>query len=223
MGTEQKTATEAGGQPKSTRKAKGRGAGPPPFGAQSPPEVTSSAPTEEESLVEGEGLSAAEVAAASAPAAGEELAKALETSQRELDENQDRLLRAQAELENLRKRAERDVENAHKFGIERFVSELLPVRDSMELGLIASREDGADVAKVREGFELTFRMLSTAMEKFGVEEVNPAGARFDPEFHQAMSVQEVEDCESGTVTTVVQKGYRLNGRLVRPALVMVAK
>ena len=133
------------------------------------------------------------------------------------------VLRTQAEMENLRKRVARDVENAHKFGLEKFLEELLPVRDSMELGLAAAGEDEADTAQVREGVELTLKMLTSALEKFGVEIVDPVDSAFDPDFHQAMSMQEVPGVESGTVTMVMQKGFVLNGRLVRPALVMVAK
>ena len=153
----------------------------------------------------------------------EELAEKLREARIEVQTNWENALRAQAELENLRKRAQRDVENAHKYGLERFLEELLPIRDSMELGLSAASEEGVDPASVREGVELTLKMLDGAMEKFGIEEVNPMEAAFDPEFHQAMSMQEVDGVEAGTVTMVMQKGYVLNGRLIRPALVMVAK
>ena len=153
----------------------------------------------------------------------EELAEQLREARTEAKTNWDNALRAQAELENLRKRAQRDVENAHKYGLERFLEELIPIRDSMELGLTAASEEGVDASSVRKGVELTLKMLIGVMEKFGIEEVNPIETAFDPEFHQAMSMQEVEGVESGTVTMVMQKGYVLNGRLVRPALVMVAK
>jgi len=138
-------------------------------------------------------------------------------------EHLDRALRAQAELENVRRRLERDLQNAHKFALERFVSELLPVKDSLELGLAASAEKGASPASIAEGIELTLRMLEQALEKFGITVVDPAGEPFDPEFHQAMTMQESDTAESGTVLTVVQKGYLLNERLVRPAMVIVAK
>ena len=153
----------------------------------------------------------------------EQLAELLREAKFEAKTNWDNALRAQAELENLRKRAQRDVENAHKYGLERFLEELLPIRDSMELGLSAALEEGVDSSSVRAGVELTLKMLIGVMDKFGIEEVNPMAAAFDPEFHQAMSMQEVDGVESGTVTMVMQKGYVLNGRLVRPALVMVAK
>ncbi len=126
-------------------------------------------------------------------------------------------------MENLRKRTRRDVEHAHKFGLERFVAEVLPVLDSMELGLSAASEEGVDTDKVREGMELTLKMLHTAVDKFGVSQVDPAGEQFDPERHQAMTMQETDTVEPGTVVSVIQKGYVLNERLVRPALVIVAK
>lgn len=147
----------------------------------------------------------------------------LAEARREARQNMDRALRAHAELENVRKRLERDLQNAHKFALERFVSELLPVRDSLELGLAASSEEGASAAGIVEGVELTLRMLDQAMEKFGVKTVDPDGKPFNPEFHQAMTMQESDTAEPGTVLTVVQKGCLLNERLVRPAMVIVAK
>ena len=149
----------------------------------------------------------------------EELAEARRAAQ----ENMDRALRVQAELENVRRRIERDLQNAHKFALERFVAELLPVRDSLELGLAASAEKGASATSITEGVELTLRMLEQAMEKFGVKVVDPTGEPFDPDFHQAMTMQESEAAASGAVLTVIQKGYLLNERLVRPAMVIVAK
>ena len=148
---------------------------------------------------------------------------ALAEARRAAQEHLDRALRAQAELENVRRRAERDLAHAHKFALERFVSELLPVRDSLELGLAASAGEGAGTAGIAEGVELTLRMLEQVMDKFGVKAVDPAGDPFNPEFHQAMTMQESDTAESGTVLTVVQKGYLLNERLVRPAMVIVAK
>ena len=149
--------------------------------------------------------------------------EALAEARREAQEHLDRALRAQAELENVRRRAERDLAQAHKFALERFVSELLPVKDSLELGLAASAEEGATTAGIAEGVELTLRMFEQAMEKFGVESIDPAGDPFNPEYHQAMTMQESDGAEPGTVLTVVQKGYLLNERLVRPAMVIVAK
>jgi molecular chaperone GrpE len=153
----------------------------------------------------------------------EGLTRELENTRAKEQEYREGLLRAQAELENTRRRAERELANAHKFGVERLLSELLPVCDSMEMGLAAAVQGEADPDKVQEGLELTLRMFQSALEKFGVEQVDPKGEKFNPEYHEAMSMQDVEGVESGAVTTVVQKGYLLNGRLVRPAMVMVAK
>ena len=152
----------------------------------------------------------------------EALERALEEARVEAQTHLDTSLRARAELENVRRRAERDVANAHRYGLERLVNEFLPVRDSLELGVSAAGDD-ADAARVREGMELTLKLMTSAFEKLGIEEVDPAGQPFDPELHQAMTMQDGEGREPGTVLTVVQKGYRLNERLVRPALVVVAK
>ncbi|HSS63862.1 MAG TPA: nucleotide exchange factor GrpE [Gammaproteobacteria bacterium] len=152
-----------------------------------------------------------------------ELEKQLEEARRTADSHWEVVLRSRAELENLRKRSERELENAHKYGLERMITELLPVKDSLELGLAAGEGNDAKLAKLREGMELTLRMFDTALEKFGVSEINPEGEAFDPEYHQAMTVQEADGRESNTVISVIQKGYMLNDRLVRPALVIVAK
>ena len=147
----------------------------------------------------------------------------LEDARAKADENFDKFMRVTAELENTRRRAERDLEAARKFALERFVAELLPVRDSLELGIDAAGEAQADAAKLHEGMQLTLRMLGDAMQKFGVERIDPQGAPFDPNLHQALSVQPRDDVPPNTVVVVVQKGYALNGRLVRPAMVMVSR
>lgn len=144
----------------------------------------------------------------------------LEQAQAKANENWDRYLRTAAELENVRKRAARDVENAHRFALERFSKQLLAVRDSLEMGLAAA--DSANVESLLEGSEATLKILGTTMQQFGIEEVDPAGEPFDPEFHEAISMQPSDDVEPGSVVTVVQKGYSLNGRLLRPAMVIVA-
>ena len=146
----------------------------------------------------------------------------LEQAKATARDNWDRFVRAQAEMDNLRKRLERDVENAHKYALERFAGELLPVRDSLELGLAAASGD-ADVARIREGIELTLKMLGQAMTRFGIAEVNPEGERFDPDRHQAMSMQENTDLPPNTVVAVMQKGYLLHDRLLRPAMVIVSR
>lgn len=136
------------------------------------------------------------------------------------DENWDRYLRAAAETENVRKRAAKDVENAHRFALERFSRELLAVRDSLEMGLDAGEESSAEA--LLEGSRATLKLLGSTMEQFGIEEVDPLGEPFDPQLHEAMTMQPAPDAEPGSVITVFQKGYTLNGRLLRPARVVVA-
>lgn len=151
------------------------------------------------------------------------LADRLAASETLAAEHWDRLMRLQAEMENQRKRAQRDVTNARKFALEGIAGDLLPVRDSLELGLQAASADGASLESLREGSELTLKMLAQVLEKHAIAEINPEGEKFDPEFHQAMSAQSVEGVAPNTVVTVMQKGYTLNERLIRPALVMVSK
>lgn len=164
----------------------------------------------------------AQAGAAASEDSGQDLQLLLEDARAKADEHQNQALRIQAEMENLRKRTARELENAHKYALEKFVNELLPVRDSMEMGIGAASEEGVDPAKLKEGMDLTLKMFTDVMGKFGVEEVNPQGEKFNPELHQAMSMQQAPDVEPNTVLTVVQKGYQLNDRLVRPALVIVA-
>lgn len=148
----------------------------------------------------------------------------LREAEAKAEERWEQCLRLQAEIENLRKRSERDIANAHRYGLEKFASELLPVKDSLEMGLVATAESQhVDPEKLKEGMELTLRMLATAMEKFGIKEINPIGEKFNPDYHEAMSMQEREDVEPNTVVQVVQKGYTLNERLLRPAMVIVAR
>jgi molecular chaperone GrpE len=144
----------------------------------------------------------------------------LKEAEQKAEENWQLLLRTKAEMENLRKRTEKDLENAHKYGMEKFVSEMLPVKDSMELGLAAQ---DVTVESLHEGMKLTMNMFNTTFEKLGVKEINPMNEPFDPELHQAMTMQETDDVEPDTVIAVMQKGYLLNDRLVRPAMVMVSK
>ena len=152
----------------------------------------------------------------------EELLLTLQDARERADAHWNELLRARAELANLQRRAERDLEHAHKYGLEKFVSELLPVIDSLELGLNAAAGAAAQ-DKLREGMELTLKMLVSAVGKFGVQAVDPMGERFDPALHQAMSVQPAPPgAEANRVLAVYQKGYVLNDRLVRPAMVVVS-
>jgi molecular chaperone GrpE len=141
-------------------------------------------------------------------------------AEKRAQESHELLLRVRADMENLRKRTQKDLENAHKYGIEKFVAELLPVMDSMEMGLAA---EDVTVESLREGMELTRNMMQKALEKFGVEAVDPMNERFNPDHHQAMSMQPAADVEPNTVIGVMQKGYLLNNRLVRPAMVMVSR
>jgi molecular chaperone GrpE len=163
-----------------------------------------------------------ENAGAQAPGAAAEGSNdaALAEAQARADENWNLYLRAAAELENVRKRAARDVENAHKFALESFGRELLAVVDSLEMGLSAA--DNADAQALREGSEATCKLLKTTLERFGISEVDPEGEPFDPELHEAMSMMPAPNVEPGSVAQVIQKGYALNGRLLRPARVIVA-
>jgi molecular chaperone GrpE len=146
----------------------------------------------------------------------------LEDARAKADQAHDQLLRTRAEMENMSRRQAKELENAHKFALENFVKELLQVRDSLELGHAAAQEPDADVGKLREGTGLTLKLLGDVMGKFGVERIDPEGEPFNPELHQAMSMQPRADLPPNTVTNVIQSGYTLNGRLVRPALVMVS-
>jgi molecular chaperone GrpE len=131
--------------------------------------------------------------------------------------------RAQAEIANQRRRAEVEVEKARKFAVEKFASELLPVIDSLERAIESSQVEDEVVKPLREGVEMTHKMFIDGVAKFNLEVVNPEGEAFNPEHHQAMSRVEVEGTAPNTVIAVMQKGYVLNGRLVRPAMVMVSK
>ena len=141
----------------------------------------------------------------------------------ELTMAKDEALRAQADAQNAMRRAEQDVEKARKFALERFCSELLPVVDNLERALEATAGDQEILKPIAEGVELTLKSFLDALKKFNVETVDPEGEPFDPQFHQAMSMVENPDVEPNTVIAVMQKGYTLNGRLVRPAMVMVSK
>jgi molecular chaperone GrpE len=135
----------------------------------------------------------------------------------------DAQLRAQAEVENIRRRAEMDVEKAHKFALEKFANELLPVIDSLERALEVANKEDPQLASMIEGIELTLKGLLGAVRKFGVEVVGETGVPFNPEVHQAMSMMESEEFEPNHVMLVMQRGYTLNGRLLRPAMVAVSK
>jgi molecular chaperone GrpE len=143
----------------------------------------------------------------------------LRRAELQAQEHHDAFLRAKAETDNIRKRAQIDVQNAHKFGVESFANALLPVKDSLEAALAAQNNT---VETLRGGVELTLKQLMTTFDKFSLSEINPVGERFDPHRHQAMSMVEAE-AEPNTVVQVLQKGYALHERVLRPALVCVAK
>lgn len=134
------------------------------------------------------------------------------------------LLRVQAEMQNLRRRTEQDIEKAHKYGQEKFSIELLSVMDNLERALdAASQQEDEAVKAIYEGVDLTLKSFTDCFSKFDIEAVDPLGEPFDPQLHQAMSMQEAPDAEPNTVISVMQKGYTLHGRVIRPAMVMVAK
>ncbi len=144
----------------------------------------------------------------------------------EIAKLKDAFLRAKAEEDNVRRRAEKDVANGRKFAIEGFAKELLSVHDSLKLALNAEVADGASesLKGLRDGVEITLKQLQTALGKFGVEEVTPqAGDKLDPNLHQAMSMVESDEVESGAIINVVQSGFKLHDRLLRAAMVIVAK
>jgi molecular chaperone GrpE len=159
------------------------------------------------------------------PAAGlaelERLQRALAESEERAGSHREQYLRAVAELENIRKRAARDIEAANRYGLEKFAAELLPVRDSLELA--AQSASRADARSLLEGQQATLKLLTRALERLGVTRIDPLGEPFDPARHEAMMTQESATAEPNSVIQVVQPGYELNGRLLRPARVIVAQ
>lgn len=152
----------------------------------------------------------------------DKLAQDLEAATAEVANLKDQMLRIQAEAQNVRRRAEQDVEKAHKFGVEKFANEMLPIVDSLERAIEAFGDDES-LKPMREGVEMTMNMFVSGLAKFEMKQVNPKGEMFDPALHQAMSMIPVPDTAANTVVDVMQKGYTLHGRLVRPAMVIVAK
>lgn len=150
----------------------------------------------------------------------------VEALEARVKEFQEQMLRSQAEMQNVRRRSEIDVEKARKFALEKFVKELLPVADSLEKAVESTEghEDAGEVvANIREGVEMTLSLFMNSLSKFNVKQLNPVGEPFDPQQHEAMSMVPAPDAEPNSVVAVVQKGYTLNDRLVRPAMVVVAK
>jgi molecular chaperone GrpE len=153
----------------------------------------------------------------------EQLYKQLKQAEKKAEENWDKVLRVQAEMENLKRRTQKDLENAHKYGLEKFAKELLSVIDSLELGIQASTSDDPEVVALKQGSELTIKQFESVFAKFNIEAIDPVGQVFNPELHQAMAMQPSTDVEPNTVLNVFQKGYILNGRLIRPAMVVVSQ
>lgn len=155
--------------------------------------------------------------------AGEDLAAALDAAKEEAQKMKDQYLRAEAEMANLRRRVEKDVENAHKFGQEKLSKELLNVADNLERAITSAEGESIDATALKEGVEMTLKGLIDVFGKFNIEVIDPQGEPFDPQVHQAMSMVENPEVEPNTVIAVMQKGYQLHGRLIRPAMVMVSK
>lgn len=154
----------------------------------------------------------------------EELVQKVSETAQTANQHWERIMRMQADLDNIHRRNERDVANAHKYAIDKFVSELLPIVDSLELCTTTVPKNLQETAApIIDGVQMTLKMFYSAMEKFGVKQVNPVGQPFNPEFEQAISTQFDDSVKPNTVLSVLQKGYTLNNRLVRPALVVVSK
>ena len=149
----------------------------------------------------------------------EELASKLTQAEQNAHENWEKSVRALAELDNVRRRAEREVSNAHRYGVEKLINSLLPVVDSLEQALQMAKDDKA----MEEGLELTMKLFLDALQKYDVQQLDPLGTAFDPQEHEAMSIQEVAGAEPNSVIAVFQKGYKLADRVIRPARVIVAK
>lgn len=187
------------------------------------PEAQQQAAIEPEVITKDEAAKLDDAELASAHARISELESQLEAANQKIQDQKDSVVRAQAEVENIRRRSAQDIEKAHKFALEKFVNELLPVIDNLERALGAADQENETLKPMIEGVELTLKSFLDVVGKFGVQEVNPEGQPFDPAKHQAMGMQENEEVAPNTVLAVMQKGYELNGRLVRPAMVMIAK
>ena len=154
---------------------------------------------------------------------GDDLAARVQVLEEQLAGAHDQALRVAADLQNVRRRAEQDVEKAHKFALEKFAGDLLPIIDSLERGLELSSPDDENIRPMREGIELTLKMFQDTLKRYQLEAIDPQGEPFNAVQHQAMAMQESADVEPNSVLKVFQKGYQLNGRLLRPAMVVVSK
>ncbi|WP_084611114.1 nucleotide exchange factor GrpE [Zooshikella ganghwensis] len=198
---------------------------------KSTPEVEEVVANDQQPEVEDASVEASEVEvdqleiedAAADKQAIESLQTEVNSLQNALVEAQEQALRAQAEAQNIKRRSQQDVEKAHKFALEGFSKSLLPIIDSLERGLETANRDEPGQKAMCEGIELTLKMFIDVLQKHNVEQLDPVGEPFDPQYHEAMSMQESPDAEPGTVLAALQKGYTLNGRLIRPAMVIVAK
>ena len=152
-----------------------------------------------------------------------ELEKELQTTKELVASQQDGVLRGKAEVENMRRRVSQDVEKAHKFALNKFANELLPVVDNLERALGAADKESEHTKAMVEGVEMTLNSMMSALDKSGVKAIDPKGEAFNPELHQAMTMIEVPGAEPNSIIDVMQKGFELNGRLLRPAMVVVAK
>lgn len=185
------------------------------------PEATENVAQDDQQVTDGETVDAA-LESLEDPRIAEleaELAKAKAT----IEEQKDSVLRARAESDNARRRAQGEIDKAKKFALERFAGELLPVIDNLERALQSADQDNEVLKPILEGVELTHKSFISTVEKFGMQVIDPQGEAFNPELHQAMSMQESSDVAPNTVIAVMQKGYQLNGRLVRPAMVAVSR
>ena len=153
----------------------------------------------------------------------EDLESQLQEAQQSAKDNWDKLLRSQAEMENLKRRTTKDLENAHKFALDGFVKALLEVSDSLTMGIKSAKDEKATIETTTEGLELTMKVFNSTLEKFGVDSINPVDEKFDPELHEAVTMVPMPDKKSNTVLEEIQTGFTLNGRLVRPALVIVVQ
>ena len=180
---------------------------------------TNEAETLEDDHVELSSVDAQEPATADVAA----LQAEIETLKEEVANAQEQVLRASAEMQNARRRAQQDVEKAHKFALDKFVDDMLPVADNLERALEAANGQQGSFEAIVEGVELTLKSMTDGLKRHNVEAVDPAGEPFDPQLHQAMSMVPDPNVEPNTVINVFQRGYTLNGRLVRPAMVVVSK
>jgi molecular chaperone GrpE len=153
----------------------------------------------------------------------ERLQQALTEAEERARSHYEQYVRAVAELDNVRKRAQRDIEAANRYGLEKFAADLLPVRDSLELAVQSADQAEVDARSLKRGQEATLQLLAKALERIGLAPISPEGEVFDPTRHEAMMAQESATAKPNTVLQVVQTGYELNGRVVRPARVIVAK